>query len=139
MTQPTNTPHTVSGKKKGSTHIASAKRHYAADKRAILKAFRSDGELAGIIETDPERSKGASVGWVSLVYIKEPLRGMGLGTQLIGRAITNYEMLGREKVRLHVSSENEKAISFYENLGFTVLGSEPGSGAPLYLMEKRFE
>ncbi len=121
------------------TYLASAKRHFAADGRAILKAFRSDGELAGIVETDPERSKGALVGWVSLVYIKEPLRGIGLGTQLVGRAITNYEMLGREKVRLHVSSENTAAVKFYEDLGFAVLGSEPGAGAPLYLMEKRFE
>ncbi len=121
------------------TYLASAKRHFAADGRAILKGFRSDGELAGIIETDPERSKGALVGWVSLVYIKEQLRGMGLGTQLVGRAITNYEMLGREKLRLHVSSENAAAIKFYEGLGFSVLGSEPGAGAPLYLMEKRFE
>lgn len=121
------------------TYLASAKRHFAADGRAILKGFRSDGELAGIIETDPERSKGALIGWVSLVYIKEQLRGMGLGTQLVGRAITNYEMLGREKLRLHVSSENAAAIKFYEGLGFSVLGSEPGAGAPLYLMEKRFE
>ncbi len=121
------------------TYLASAKRHFAADGRAILKGFRSDGELAGIIETDPERSKGALVGWVSLVYIKEQLRGMGLGTQLMGRAITNYEMLGREKLRLHVSSENAAAIKFYEGLGFSVLGSEPGAAAPLYLMEKRFE
>ena len=121
------------------TYLASAKRHFAADARAILKAFRSDGELAGVIETDPLRSKGAQVGWISLVYIKEPLRGMGLGTQLMGRAITNYELLGREKARLHVSSENTAAIKFYEGLGFAVLGSEPGAGAPLYLMEKRFE
>ncbi len=121
------------------TYLASAKRHFAADGRAILKGFRSDGELAGIIETDPERSKGALIGWVSLVYIKEQLRGMGLGTQLVGRAITNYEMLGREKLRLHVSSENAAAIKFYEGLGFSVLGSEPGAAAPLYLMEKRFE
>ncbi len=121
------------------TYLASAKRHYAADERAILKAFRSDGELAGIIETDPLRSKGAQVGWISLVYVKERLRGMGLGTQLVGRAITNYELLGRKRARLHVSSENPAAIKFYEELGFSVLGSEPGAGAPLYLMEKRFE
>ena len=106
------------------TYLASARLHYAADKRAILKAYRSNGELAGLVETDPERSKGAGIGWVSLV---------------IGRAITNYEMLGREKIRLHVSSKNVNAVRFYENLGFTVLGSEPGAGAPLYLMEKRFE
>lgn len=121
------------------TYLASARRHFAADNKAILKAYRSDGELAGIVETDTERSKGAGVGWISLVYIKEPLRGVGLGTQLVGRAITNYEMLGRQKARLHVSSENAAAIKFYEDLGFEILGSEPGAGAPLYLMEKRFE
>lgn len=121
------------------TYLASARRHFAADNKAILKAYRSDGELAGIVETDTERSEGAGVGWISLVYIKEHLRGRGLGTQLVGRAITNYEMLGRQKVRLHVSSENASAIKFYEDLGFEILGSEPGAGAPLYLMEKRFE
>ena len=121
------------------TYLASARRHFAADNKAILKAYRSDGELAGIVETDTERSKGAGVGWISLVYIKEPLRGVGLGTQLVGRAITNYEMLGRQKARLHVSSENASAIKFYEDLGFEILSSEPGAGAPLYLMEKRFE
>lgn len=94
------------------TYLASARRHFAADNKAILKAYRSDGELAGIVETDTERSKGAGVGWISLVYIKEPLRGVGLGTQLVGRAITNYEMLGRQKARLHVSSENAAAIKF---------------------------
>ena len=121
------------------TYLASARRHFAANGKAILKAYRSDGELAGIVETDTERSEGAGVGWISLVYIKEHLRGRGLGTQLVGRAITNYEMLGRQKVRLHVSSENASAIKFYEDLGFEILGSEPGAGAPLYLMEKRFE
>lgn len=121
------------------TYLDSAKRHFAVDGNAILKAYRSDGELAGIVETDAERSKGAGVGWVSLICIREHLRGTGLGTQLLGRAITNYEMLGREKVRLHVSSANTSAIRFYEDLGFVVLGSEPGAGAPLYLMEKRFE
>ena len=114
------------------TYLASARRHFAANGKAILKAYRSDGELAGIVETDTERSEGAGVGWISLVYIKEHLRGRGLGTQLVGRAITNYEMLGRQKVRLHVSSENASAIKFYEDLGFEILGSEPGAGAPLY-------
>ena len=73
------------------------------------------------------------------MYVEPELRGMGLGTQLVGRAITNYEVLGRKSVRLHVSSKNENAIKFYKDLGFEMLGSEPGAGAPLYLMEKKFE
>lgn len=121
------------------TYLASAKRHFAADKRALLRGIRADGALAGIVEADTERSRGAGVGWISLVYVKPELRGRGLGTQLVGRAITNYEMAGRKSVRLHVSSKNDNALRFYKNLGFDIIGTEPGAGAPLYLMEKRFE
>ena len=121
------------------SYLRSAREHFAENGRAILKGFRSSGELAGIVEKDPVRSAGAGVGWVSLLYVRPELRGQGLGTQLLGRAITDYEALERKSVRLHVSSENENALRFYENLGFEILGSEPGAGAPLYLMEKRFE
>lgn len=121
------------------TYLNSAKRHCEKNSRSVLKAFRTDGELAGIVEKDYERSRGAGVGWISLVYIAEPLRGMGLGTQLVGRAITDYETLGRRCARLHVSSANEYALSFYENLGFVRLSSEAGAFEPLYLMEKSFD
>ncbi len=46
---------------------------FVADNKAILKAYRSDGELAGIVETDTERSKGAGVGWISLCVHKKSL------------------------------------------------------------------
>lgn len=121
------------------TYLRSAREHYSENDRAILKGYRSNGELAGVIETDISRSAGAGVGWISLLYVKPELRGTGLGTQLLGRAITDYEEIGRKCVRLHVSSKNENALRFYKNLGFEILGSEPGSGAPLYLMEKKFE
>lgn len=124
----------------GQSFLASAKRHYAADKEhSLLKAYCSDGTLVGIVECDTQRAKDEGIGWVSLVYVGEDMRGRGLGTQLIGRAITNYQMLGRRAVRLHVSSENEKALRFYKNLGFETIGSEPAMLAPLYLLEKRFD
>lgn len=122
------------------SYLASAKHHFAADgKHALLKGFQSDGTLAGIVECDVARCASSGIGWISLVYIKQELRGKGLGTQLLGRAITNYQMLGRSAVRLHVSAENENALSFYLNLGFKNIGTDPGVGAPLYLLEKRFD
>lgn len=121
------------------TYLRGAREHYRKNKFSVLKGFRSNGEFAGIVEMDYARSAAAGIGWISLVYVEPELRGMGLGTQLVGRAITNYEVLGRKSVRLHVSSKNENAIKFYKDLGFEMLGSEPGAGAPLYLMEKKFE
>ena len=79
------------------------------------------------------------IGWISLVYLKEPYRGAGLGIQPLGRAITDYQKLGRRAVRLHVSSDNTHAVGFDEHYGFKIIGKEPGAGAPLYLMEKVFE
>lgn len=120
-------------------YLASAKEHYAADPRSILKVYRGEDELIGVVETDRRRGAGAGIGWISLVYLKQPYRGMGLGIQPLGRAITDYQKLGRRAVRLHVSSENKHAVGFYEHCGFKIIGKEPGAGAPLYLMEKVFE
>ena len=120
------------------TYLASAKEHYAQDPRSILKVFSGE-QFVGLVETDRRRGAGAGIGWISLVYLREEYRGAGLGVQPLGRAITDYQKLGRRAVRLHVSSENTRAVGFYEHYGFKVIGSEPGAGAPLYLMEKVFE
>ena len=121
------------------TYLAAAKEHYADDPRSILKVCRGEDEFIGVVETDRRRGAGAGIGWISLVYLKEPYRGAGLGIQPLGRAITDYQRLGRRAVRLHVSSENKHAVGFYEHYGFRIIGKEPGAGAPLYLMEKVFE
>ena len=120
-------------------YLAAAKEHYAVDPRSVLKVYRGEDEFIGVVETDRRRSAGAGIGWISLVYLKEPYRGAGLGIQPLGRAITDYQKLGRRAVRLHVSSENKHAVGFYEHYGFKIIGTEPGAGAPLYLMEKVFE
>lgn len=120
-------------------YLSAAKAHCADDERAVLKVIRGEDELIGIVETDRRRSAGAGIGWISLVYLKPEYRGMGLGIQPLGRAITDYQKLGRKAVRLHVSSENRHAVGFYEHYGFRIINREPGAGAPLYLMEKRFE
>lgn len=112
----------------------------AADKGtgAIWGVYRAD-ELIGMLEIDTERGRHAGYGWISLICIKPEWRGQGLGIQPLGYAITRFQMLGRNAVRLHVSSENTAALEFYRHCGFEILGSEPGAGAPLYLMEKKFE
>ena len=105
---------------------------------AIYGVYRA-GELIGMLELDLKRGTHAGYGWISLICLKPEWRGKGLGIQPLGYAITRYQALGRRAVRLHVSSENKNAIGFYEHCGFDTLSSEPGAGAPLYLMEKKFK
>jgi len=122
-----------------SLYLAEAKKIYTSDKRAILAAYNGNGEFVGVVETDIFRGRRQSYGWVSLIYLTEESRGHGLGIQLLGMAICRFQSLGYSAVRLNVSSENKRAISFYEKHGFEVIGTNPGCGAPLYMMEKRFE
>lgn len=104
---------------------------------AIWGVYRAD-ELIGMLELDMKRGEHAGYGWISLVCLKPEWRGKGLGIQPLGYAITRFQLIGRGSVRLHVSSENETALGFYRKNGFDIIGSEPGAGAPLYLMEKKF-
>ena len=119
-------------------YLSSAKAHYKRDKMSIQGVYCED-ELVGMLEMDTEKGADEGYGWISLVYLKESERGKGNGVQPLGKAITHYERLGRTAVRLHVSSLNEHAIGFYEHCGFKRIGTDHGAGAPLYLMEKRFE
>lgn len=121
-----------------SLYLNDAKKMYAADKVAILSAYDGSNNFVGIVEMDILRGKRQRYGWISLIYLTRENRGHGLGIQLLGMAICRFQQLGYKSVRLHVSSENKRAIAFYSKYGFEIIGENPGCGAPLYLMEKKF-
>lgn len=118
-------------------YVLSAMDHHDRDERSVMAVLRGEDEFVGLVELDPEKGKTAGYGWISLLYIRPDCRGMGFGIQPLGYAIIYYQMQGRRSVRLNVSSENTRAVGFYEHYGFEIIGKEPGSGAPLYLMEKK--
>ena len=119
-------------------YVAAARNRYDENPCSILGVYRS-GELIGVLDLDMRRGKAEGYGWISLVYLKPEYRNMGLGVQPLGYAITIFERDGRKSVRLHASAENEHALGFYEHYGFKIIATEPGVGAPLYLMEKVFQ
>ena len=56
------------------------------------------------------------------------------GIQLLGYAFWFYENHDRTAVRLHVSENNARAITFYQRSGFVQIGRDPGVRAHLLLM-----
>ena len=118
-------------------YVLSAMAHHDLDEKSLMSVIRGEDEFIGLIELDPEKGKSAGYGWISLLYLRPEHRGKGFGIQPLGYAVIYYQMQGRRSVRLNVSSENTRAVGFYEHYGFEIIGKEPGSGAPLYLMEKK--
>lgn len=56
--------------------------------------------------------------WIEDLYLKEPYRGMGLGSQFLNYVVEKYP---EAIVRLEVEEENERAIKTYKKCGFEVL------------------
>lgn len=112
----------------------SARQALARHPLALMKVFAGE-DFAGVVELDTDRAKQQNAGWLSFCYLTPEFQNRGLGVQLVGHAVSVFRKLGRESLRLHVSVENERAIAFYERLGFEKIGTDEGIRAPLLLME----
>ena len=119
----------------GADYLRDACLHWAAAPgRAVVQARRGE-EFVGLMDLDTERYARRGVGWISLLSMTPPWRGAGLGVQLLGHAVSVYRALGRSVIRLHVSTENPRALRFYEKYRFREIGRTQGAVAPLLLME----
>ena len=118
------------------TYLSSAKKHYAADRRAVLRLYDGE-EVAGLLDLDPVKGITSGYGWISLLYLKEGYRHCGCGIQMLGRAMIYYQSRGRGAMRLSVAAQNVEALAFYEKWGFKPLASTRASTGALIEMEKK--
>ncbi len=109
--------------------------NHARTNPACVTKMTVKGQQAGLIEMDPLRGLERDAGWITLLCIEPSFRGMRLGVQLIGHAVSHFRRQGRHHLRLHVAQSNEKAIGFYEACGFEKAGEAEGVGGALYLMD----
>lgn len=79
---------------------------------------RLGGFLRGVVRENPRifRSRVAAEVWDLLV--DEQCRGRGIGRALMHGAEETFRQKGAEDVKFHVALANEKAIGFYQNLGY---------------------
>jgi len=92
--------------------------------------------VVGLLLLDTRQTDEDGVGHVAFVYLIEPYRHMGLGVQLIGKAVHFYRAMGRTTLRLNVAKSNTAAIALYERLGFERVRSLRKTLSGQYVMKK---
>lgn len=76
------------------------------------------------------------------LYVHPLWQRQGIGTDLFAEIETCFP--DAEKIQLEVTAENDRAIAFYEGLGFVRIGDAdnigpPGADMPGIVMEKKLE
>lgn len=81
-----------------------------------------DGEFAGFIATEIDRSPSVfdcpDRLLVSDLYVSESYRGSELAQDLVRHAVEQAREAGCGELILNVDIDNERAVAFYEKLGF---------------------
>ncbi|GAB7117753.1 hypothetical protein JCM9743_02140 [Natrinema sp. JCM 9743] len=52
------------------------------------------------------------------LYVRDPHRGTSLARELVGRAAERARVAGCTELVLDVDVDNDRAVAFYEKLGF---------------------
>ena len=80
----------------------------------------ADGEAAGFVVHRLRRRLNHATfeGWVSDLYVRERLRGRGIGRALLAAALAEWRLRGGHQVQLEVSHERTAARGLYEATGF---------------------
>lgn len=113
--------------------MGAASRAYTSS-RALQKLV-VHGQFAGILALDEKRETKKGLLWISFLFIEEKYRKQGWGRILIEAAADRGRELGRKELQLCVSRTNS-ALGFYDKLGFTVCGTEPGAAEELLKLHK---
>jgi RimJ/RimL family protein N-acetyltransferase len=97
-----------------------------AAKDVVFGAFH-DGRIAGVVGLSFERrEKVRHRATLFGMYVRPPLRGQGLGRQLVLAALNHAsERPGVNVVQLTVTEGNGPAVTLYESCGFLRFGVEP--------------
>ena len=77
---------------------------------------------------------GVSECKIEMLFVLPETRGQGIGSSLCSHAINN--MCANE---VDVNEQNQKAIGFYEHIGFQIMGRSPvdGQGRPFPLLHMK--
>ncbi len=89
----------------------------------VLVAEDQSGKICGYVSLNKFNFKSAYTGVGDLsIYIGKDCRGQGIGHLLLESLAEEAKKEGFYKLVLNVISKNTKALKFYENLGYSLVG-----------------
>jgi ribosomal protein S18 acetylase RimI-like enzyme len=103
------------------------------DKRHEFYGFFENHKVLGFMEVEASIQASTALK-IHKLYVLPTLQGSGIGRQLIHQAVACAKIHNNNSVILNVNRFN-KAVSFYQKLGFTILKEEDISIGNGYLME----
>ena len=93
----------------------------------VFAAF-VDGSPVGLMGLVRERRrKSAHRAQITMVYVREAMRGQGVSSALLDAVTEHARQLGIRQLELVVSCENPIAYNFYRRNGFVEFGRIPGA------------
>ena len=81
-----------------------------------------DGRPVGQLEM--QVPYGMTTGYVNLYYVVPELRGLGFGRRMHDHALLYFQSWEADRIELHVSALNERAMGFYRSLGYKAIRRE---------------
>lgn len=89
---------------------------------SLFYFLKADGETAGYLKLNDDEAQTENVVDNSLeierLYVKKNFQGQGLGSKMIDQALEAAFELDKRYIWLGVWEKNEKALKFYDKLGF---------------------
>ena len=76
-------------------------------------------KIAGVLLGRGERGGDTTLGWVSVLGVRRPWRGRGLGLALLRQAFSEFQRRGKVRAGLGVDGQNANAVRLYERAGMS--------------------
>jgi ribosomal-protein-alanine N-acetyltransferase len=96
----------------------SSMRAYAEARNAVSLIAEKEGEIVGFAIAHIDRVAAGRRGYVVTLDVAAEYRRRGLAGQMMQAVEMLAEAAGAQRIELHVFTENDAAIRFYEKIGY---------------------
>jgi len=93
-------------------------------KRDYFWLFQHNGQDYGMCGVIVGKARTSHVAMLVTLGIKKDFQGRGLGKKIVKDVINFVKGQGFIRVELQAEADNDKAISFYEKMGFIIEGRQ---------------
>ena len=100
------------------------KKYLAAIENKYTIIAEKDGEPVGyligkLIDISPDSARPIKQAYLENIYVSESMRGANIGSEIFANFRDYCKSEGVSRINVSVISDNENAIKFYKNVGFS--------------------